>query len=527
MGSKSCGGPSGGPDGGGSSGNLWMVEAFCRQVDNATKVVSETKTNLRGDGVGSGKEVDVAYWREKRNYLDLLTKDLCDFSKKLKDVADDDSVNRDGGGEPVDVEACFEGLQRRHVEGGELEGDDVRHGAIAVEVGVVDATEDLLEALHDNGENDNLSASEGDEEQGEDWDESERSECGSHRDVEDESDDEDFLDDENVVDDDGEDGSGFEDEDSEDESGQSGGDGPLLEVRGSTEICGSNGRPFFTLESSFADKKHLLATLDQYAIKAGVNIHLTKSGPLRGRARCEKGCPFVVFASKHRSNPNLVVKTLNLEHSCSRVFKNPRASVKWLATHFKQKVQERPQYKVSDMKKDCRDELKLHVSIHKCKRAKKMIMEEMEGSYVDEFNKLEAYLHELRTSNPGSDISVEISKEALESGRRVFSRMYLCLNASKTGWKAGCRPIIGVDGTFLKGKARGMLLTATGLDADDSLYPIAFAVTQKENTHNWKWFIEWIRRSLGLEDGNDVTIMSDMQKGLMNAVSTVLPLAEH
>lgn len=56
------------------------------------------------------------------------------------------------------------------------------------------------------------------------------------------------------------------------------------------------------------------------------------------------------------------------------------------------------------------------------------------------------------------------------------------------------------------------MLTATGLDADDSLYPIAFAITQKENTHNWKWFFEWIRRSLDLENGNDVTIMSDMQK---------------
>ncbi|KAK4267859.1 hypothetical protein QN277_024587 [Acacia crassicarpa] len=71
------------------------------------------------------------------------------------------------------------------------------------------------------------------------------------------------------------------------------------------------------------------------------------------------------------------------------------------------------------------------------------------------------------------------------------------------------------------------MLTATGLDADDSLFSIAFAITQKENTHNWKWFFEWIRRSLDLEDGNDVTIMSDMQKGLMNAVSDVLPLAEH
>lgn len=80
------------------------------------------------------------------------------------------------------------------------------------------------------------------------------------------------------------------------------------------------------------------------------------------------------------------------------------------------------------------------------------------------------------------------------------------------GWKVGCRPLIGVDGTFLKGKARGILLTAVGIDADEAIYPIAFAVCSKENTHTWKWFFEWLKRSLELDNGQNITIMSDMQK---------------
>ncbi|XP_028770058.1 uncharacterized protein LOC114727523 [Neltuma alba] len=154
-------------------------------------------------------------------------------------------------------------------------------------------------------------------------------------------------------------------------------------------------------------------------------------------------------------------------------------------------------------------------------------MDEMEGSYKDEFHNLEAYCNELRTSNPGSDISVEVSKEALENGRREFRRMYVCFNACKVGWKAGCRLFIGLDGTFLKGKAKGILLNATGIDANDCLYPIAFGLTQQENKCNWRWFLQWLRRSLDLEDGEKFTLMSDMQKGLHLAILEILPKFEH
>ncbi|KAK4273589.1 hypothetical protein QN277_021962 [Acacia crassicarpa] len=162
------------------------------------------------------------------------------------------------------------------------------------------------------------------------------------------------------------------------------------------------------------------------------------------------------------------------------------------------------------MKNDVEEELMVSISLFKCKRARRLIVKGMEGSYVDEFNHLESYCNELKRSNPGSDVSLELSKEALENGNRVFSRLYMCFNAAKMGWKAGCRPIIGVNGTFLKGNARGIMLTATGLDANDSIYPIAIGITQKENTVNWKWFCQWLKRSLKIEEGDNITIMSDM-----------------
>ncbi|KAI9121542.1 hypothetical protein K1719_008575 [Acacia pycnantha] len=50
----------------------------------------------------------------------------------------------------------------------------------------------------------------------------------------------------------------------------------------------------------------------------------------------------------------------------------------------------------------------------------------------DENAKLEANCNELKVSNPGSDVSVELSGKALDQGMRVFRRMYVCFNASKS-----------------------------------------------------------------------------------------------
>ncbi|XP_057744806.1 uncharacterized mitochondrial protein AtMg00810-like [Arachis stenosperma] len=53
----------------------------------------------------------------------------------------------------------------------------------------------------------------------------------------------------------------------------------------------------------------------------------------------------------------------------------------------------------------------------------------------------------------------------------------------------GCRPFIGLDGTFLKGFYGGQLLTAIGQDANNQNFPITYAVVDSEITENGFWSI--------------------------------------
>ena len=139
-----------------------------------------------------------------------------------------------------------------------------------------------------------------------------------------------------------------------------------------------------------------------------------------------------MYASKDGKNPGLVVKTLNLQHTCGRAFKNPRAQQRWLAKQFKEKVQRSPKYSTTEMRNDLKAEFKLSLSRYKCKCAKREILQEMHGSHKDEYNKLQAYINEIITSDPGTDVCLQVSQEALDKdGTRVFSRMYICFNATK------------------------------------------------------------------------------------------------
>ncbi|KAM3303975.1 hypothetical protein P3S67_015007 [Capsicum chacoense] len=152
------------------------------------------------------------------------------------------------------------------------------------------------------------------------------------------------------------------------------------------------------------------------------------------------------------------------------------------------------------MRKNVDDRFSLNVSYTKMKRVNRIILDKLEGSFIDDFNKLEAYAQELRDNNFGSDMVIKISKDALEQG---------------------------MDGTFLKEKYKGILLVAHGQDSMKHFYPLAWVVVDRETSRKWKWFIELLRSSLGLVDGEGFTLMFDMQKGMIDIVGQLFPKAHH
>ncbi|KAL2253510.1 UNVERIFIED_CONTAM: hypothetical protein Sindi_0145700 [Sesamum indicum] len=87
--------------------------------------------------------------------------------------------------------------------------------------------------------------------------------------------------------------------------------------------------------------------------------------------------------------------------------------------------------------------------------------------------------------------------------------------------------IICVDGCHLKGPHKGILLTAVGVDPNNNLYPIAYAVVQRESTDTWEWFLTVLKQDICIQRDSEYTFMSDKQKGLIQAFQSVFPNAAH
>nr|XP_016446296.1 PREDICTED: uncharacterized protein LOC107771449 [Nicotiana tabacum] len=224
-----------------------------------------------------------------------------------------------------------------------------------------------------------------------------------------------------------------------------------------------------------------------YALANKKVLKLGKSDPRRVRYRCIVGCPFVCLISKD-GNAGVTIKTLESEHICGTAYDNSNVDFNTIAHYFKRKLQDNLKYKVREMVLDLKRIFELNVSHGKCKRTKRIILETLDGSFTDEYNKLDAYTIELRESNPGSDVMINISNNALENGKRRFLRMY---------------------------------------DAQNHFYLLAWAVVDKETKHSWNWFLQLLQGSLDLKEGEGITFMSKMQKGLIEAIKTVLPQAHH
>nr|GEW32627.1 hypothetical protein CTI12_AA176900 [Tanacetum cinerariifolium] len=173
-----------------------------------------------------------------------------------------------------------------------------------------------------------------------------------------------------------------------------------------------------------------------------------------------------------------------------------------------------------------------------CKRAKQRALFDYEGGLKEHYGRLWEYRHAILDSNPGS--TCRLDDEETKYGNYYFRRIYVCFKGVKEGWLAGCRKAIRVMlmstnerermchvgwGNITWG-GRGVAF-GTAPDANNQMYPIAWAVVKVENNDYWCWFISLIQEDLHLKTGKRLTIISDSHKGLLEGVTELLLNAEH
>nr|GEV00017.1 uncharacterized protein [Tanacetum cinerariifolium] len=176
-------------------------------------------------------------------------------------------------------------------------------------------------------------------------------------------------------------------------------------------------------------------------------------------------------------------------------------------------------------KNSIRSKFMINFSLGKCKRAKQAALFDHEEGLIDHYSKIWQYRQAVLDSNPGSTCHIDLEEK--DDDLTYFKRIYVCFSGLKAGWLEGCRKVIGIDRCFLTHTCKGQLLTVMGRDANNQMFPIAWAVVGVENKNNWCWFLSLLSDDLNLNDGAGLTVISDGHKGLLEAVKIWLPDAEH
>ena len=210
-----------------------------------------------------------------------------------------------------------------------------------------------------------------------------------------------------------------------------------------------------------------------------------------------EGCSWSLYAAKivdEEENPFFRINTMNSQHSCFGVLRlgHRQATATLLSTQIQAKLRDSPSYRPKDIQQDIRHEHGLQITYMQAYHVKEQVIEAINGNEEDAYAAMPKYCEALKRNNPNSIIMLECTPE--ENGNR-FHHTFIYYSASATGF-GYCRPILSLDGTHLKSKYHGVLLTATTIDANESLFPLAYTIVSVENDDNWFWFIQLLHSAI-------------------------------
>ncbi|BBG93750.1 hypothetical protein Prudu_001853 [Prunus dulcis] len=278
-------------------------------------------------------------------------------------------------------------------------------------------------------------------------------------------------------------------------------------------------KPTFHLGMEFTNMEQCREAIRYYAVSCARPLKWVTNDSNRVRLKCEGDkkqkvpCPWMLYASHVGKGPSTRIKTYVPRHTCGRRQRTKYATSSWLSKRFDEELRDNPKMKVTDFMKLIRKHYAIDVTEAQVYKAKSFAKKRILGSIEEQYGKLWDYCEELKSNNPGSTVIV---KTELQGENPIFKRIYVCFGALKKGFVEGCRQVVGFDGCHVKGSHPGQILSAVGIDGNNGMYPIAFAVVEVENTETW-----------GIENGNGWVFITDKQKGLGNALHALMPNAEH
>ncbi|GJY62584.1 retrovirus-related pol polyprotein from transposon TNT 1-94 [Tanacetum coccineum] len=166
----------------------------------------------------------------------------------------------------------------------------------------------------------------------------------------------------------------------------------------------------------------------------------------------------------------------------------------FLADHVIKSLTTNPDIPVRAVQDQMQKQIEVGVSKMKAFKAKRIAYDIMTGSYKEKYSLLREYAQELINQNPGTTVEIDVQQEPNpESLIRIFRRVYVC------PWPC-------------------QILTAVGVNENNGIYLVAYAIVEAESKASWCWFLNLLGEDLVIEANFNYTFIFDRQKAEPNKV---------
>ncbi|XP_026450784.1 uncharacterized protein LOC113350895 [Papaver somniferum] len=228
----------------------------------------------------------------------------------------------------------------------------------------------------------------------------------------------------------------------------------------------------------FEDKIQFKKHLRTYPVIKKFQYILKPCDNRRIRVKCRyhksEGCKFEIFASNTKGEKTFTVRSMNLEHTCvgDPFSRNKSANAEFVAQYLFKKLKtggflQHPWDVADEFYTSHNTSLLYHVAW----KPRTMCLEKMHGRYEDSYKMVPSFVNMVASTNPGSASNYSVGR-----ADNCFESMMIAFHAPIHGWKNGCIKVVGVDACHLTGKLGGVLMAATGLDAQNQVVPLAIQV---------------------------------------------------
>ncbi|XP_023766923.1 uncharacterized protein LOC111915503 [Lactuca sativa] len=303
-------------------------------------------------------------------------------------------------------------------------------------------------------------------------------------------------------------------------------EGTNLTINENWSMTQSMSKNDFTRElgkDSFKDKEELVRAIKIHSIRTHRQFEVIESRPTIWTLRCklylQSGCKWKLHASKRKRSGYFEITTYTGPHTClhSKLSLDyPNLNATLIAMETRHLIKEQPSISIPTLRAKIVEKLGYTPSYKKVWVGKQKAIEHVFGNWEESYVALPKYLGALQKFNPRTIVEWCVSRSN-DVDEVEFRRVFWAFAPSIKGFHY-CRPVITIDGTHLYGKYKGKMLFAMGVDGNNQILPLAFAIVENESYDTWDWFLSHVKNHV-VKDREGICLISDRHGGILKAVN--------